>query len=204
MPDCVLLTWMAHAPPVCVHVFGRKSALPNSLRAYSASRCRLPSLPAQVGLVGSFQPACWEARKAGSPGPGGAVAPTPAFLFLLDSPPAAGTKTTFNVSSQGENEKHMTLFWLVHMKFLLTFRNMPQNQLFIPEVFFVILNGKLCCLDSHKTTVVAYFWFNIPQWKLSKKVCVFFFPESKSFFFFFYHRKNPACTVFFCLPVQSC
>lgn len=170
MPNCVLLTWTAHAPPVWVHEFGRKSVLPSSLRAYSASRCRLPSLPERVGLVGSSQPARWEARKAGSPGPGGAVAPTPASLSLRDSPPAASTKTTFMISSRGENAKHMTPFWLVNIKFWLAFTKMSQNQLFIPEGCFfrhfkwiAVLWGR----SYAKPSLWPIFDYIICQWKLA-------------------------------------
>lgn len=167
MPDCVLLTWTAHAPPVCVHVFGRKSELPNSLSTYSAPcRRRLPSLRAKVGLVGSSRPAHRGARKAGSPGPGGAVVPTPASPSLRDSPPATYAETTLTGSLWGENTKGVTHFGSLGWNFSSCSETGCQISCLLQKRALVSSSyiQELCCLDSHiwikgwrKAIAVAYF-----------------------------------------------
>lgn len=151
MPGCVLLTWTAHAPPVCVHVFGRKSELPNSLSAYSAPcRRRLPSLQARVGLVGSSRPARQGARKAGSPGPRGAVVPTPASPSLRDSPPATYAETLM-CSFLGGNTKGVTHFGSLGWNFSSHSETGRQISCLLQKraLFSSSYTEELCGLDSH-------------------------------------------------------
>lgn len=150
------LTWTAHAPPVCVHVFGRKSAFAKQLESifciqmsstFFASASRSCWQLSTRSLRGSESRVTWSRRSCRSN-----------TCLSLSARFPSSCRHNNNIYGLFSRRKcNITLFWLIYMKFLLTFRNIPQHQLFVPEVLFVILNGLLCHLDSYKTTLVAYF-----------------------------------------------